>query len=126
LNPKNLKKDTKKKNTLGMDLANLVERILDVDENMKEVNISSLHHMEEKEMKKIFHIKIQVKKTKIDALFNSSSHANIIVDDFFIMLGLEVHDNPSPYPLVWVNKDTYIKVTKQCNIKFFISAYFID
>jgi hypothetical protein len=32
----------------------------------------------------------------------------------------------SPYPLGWVNKDAEIKVTKQCKIKFSISAYFID
>jgi hypothetical protein len=47
-----------------------------VDENIvctsmqKEVNLSILHHQEEKEMTKLFHIKIQVKKTKIDALFD--------------------------------------------------------
>jgi hypothetical protein len=31
----------------------------------KEVNLSSLHHKEEKEMTKLFYIKIQVKKTKV-------------------------------------------------------------
>jgi hypothetical protein len=39
---------------------------------------------------------------------------------------LEVHAHPIPYPLVWVNKDAKIKVTKQCKIKFVVSAYFID
>jgi hypothetical protein len=39
---------------------------------------------------------------------------------------LEVHDNPSPYPLGWVNKDVYIKVMKQCKIKFSISVDFLD
>jgi len=43
-----------------MDLGNLVES------SSKEVNLSSLHHKEKKEMKKIFHIKIHVKKTKVD------------------------------------------------------------
>jgi hypothetical protein len=77
LNPKNHKKDAKKKNLLGKDSGNQVERNLDVDENIvctsvqKEVNLSSLHHKEEKEMKKLFHIKIQVKRTKVDALFDS-------------------------------------------------------
>jgi hypothetical protein len=28
--------------------------------------------------------------------------------------------------LGWVNKDENIKVMKQCKIKFFVSAYFID
>jgi hypothetical protein len=33
LNPKNYKKDVKKKNMLAMDLGNLVKRNSDVDEN---------------------------------------------------------------------------------------------
>jgi hypothetical protein len=55
-----------------------------VDENIvctsmqKKVNLSILDHQEEKEMTKILHIKIQVKKTKIDALFDSDSHANLV------------------------------------------------
>jgi hypothetical protein len=39
---------------------------------------------------------------------------------------LEVHDHPNPYPLGWVNKDVELKVTKQCKIKFSISANYID
>jgi hypothetical protein len=108
--PKNHKKDAKKKNLLAMDSSNQVERNSDVDENIfytsvqKEVNLSSLHHQEEKEMTKLFHIKIQVKKTKIDAMFNSGSQANLIAVDLVNKLGLEVHDHPIPYPLGWVNK----------------------
>jgi hypothetical protein len=56
-------------------------------------------------MTKLFHIKIQVKKTKIDALFDSSSQANHIAANLVSEIGLEVHDHPSPYPLGWVNKD---------------------
>jgi hypothetical protein len=40
--------------------------------------------------------------------------------------GLEVHDDPSPYLLGWVNMDANIKVTKQCNIKFLVSVDLID
>ena len=76
------------------------------------MNLSSLDHQEEKEMTKLFHIKIQVKKTKISSLFDSSSQVNIIATDLVNKLGLEVHDHPSPYPLGWVNKDAKIKVTK--------------
>jgi hypothetical protein len=67
LNPKNHKKDAKKKNLLAMDSSNLGRESSDVDENIvytlvqKEVNLSSLHHKEEKEMKKLFHIKIRSK-----------------------------------------------------------------
>jgi hypothetical protein len=62
-----------------------------------EVSLSSLHHKEEKEMTKLFHIKIQVKKTNIDALFDSSSQANLIAVDLVNKLGLEVRDHPSQY-----------------------------
>ena len=41
-------------------------------------------------------------------------------------IGLEGHDYPIPYPLGWVNKDAMIKGTKQCKIKFLVSADFID
>ena len=77
----------------------------------KEVNLSSLYHKEE-EMEKLFHINIHAKKTKVDALFDSGSQANIIAADLISKLGLEVHDHPSPYPLGWVKKDTEIRVTK--------------
>jgi hypothetical protein len=90
------------------------------------VNLSSLHHQEEKDMTKIFHIKIQVKKMKIDSLFDSSSQANLIEVDLVINIALEVHNYPKTYPLGWVNKDSNIKVTKQCKIKFSISVDFID
>jgi len=45
--------------------------------------------------------------------------------DLVSNLGLEVHDNPSPYLLGWVNKDIYSKVTNQCNIKFVVIDYLI-
>ena len=76
LKPKNKKKDNKKKNLMATDSSNQVERSSNMDEKMncksmkKEVNLSSLQQQEEKEMTKLFHIEIQVKKTKIDALFD--------------------------------------------------------
>jgi hypothetical protein len=103
-----------------------------VDENIvctsmqKEVNMSSLHHKEEKEMTKLFHINIQVKKTKKDVMFESGSRDNLIAVDLVIKIGLEVHNYPIPYPLGWVKKDVEKKVTKQCKIKFAISVDFID
>jgi hypothetical protein len=39
----------------------------------KEVNLSNLHPKENKELTKLFHIKIQIKKTKVDTLFYSDS-----------------------------------------------------
>jgi hypothetical protein len=102
-----------------------------VDENIvctyvnKEVNLSILHHQEE-EMTKLFHINIQVKKTKIDVMFNYDSQTNLIAVDLVIKLGLEVHKYLIPYPLGWVNKDANIKVTNQCKIKFHLTLDFIE
>jgi hypothetical protein len=77
-------------------------------------------------MTKLFHIKIQFKKTMIDAFFDSSSQANLVEADLVNKIGLEVHDHPNPYPLGWVNKYVKIKVTEQCKIKFVVSVDFID
>jgi hypothetical protein len=105
LNPKNHKKDAKKNNLLGTNLGNQVESNLDVDENIfctsvkKDVNLSILHHKEDKEMTKLFHIKIQVKNTKVYSLFDFGSHDNLIVDDLIRNLRLEVHGHLSPYTL---------------------------
>jgi hypothetical protein len=132
LNPKNHKKEAKIKNLLATYLSNQVESISYVDEKIictsmqKEVNLSSFHRQEENKMIKFFHIKIQVKKTKMDALFGSGSQANIIEVDLVKKLRLEVCDHPIPYPLGWVNKDAKIKVMKQCKIKYSISANFIN
>jgi hypothetical protein len=78
----------------------------------KEVDLSSLHHHEEKDTTKLFHIKSNVKKTNIDSPFDSHSQANLIATDLVNKLVLEVHDHPIPYPLGWVNNDAEIKVTK--------------
>jgi hypothetical protein len=88
-----------------MDSSNLIESNSYADENIvctlvqKKVNLSSLHHKEEKEMNKLFYIKIQVKNTKVDALFDFSSHDNLVEVDLVSKIGLEVHDLPSPYTL---------------------------
>ena len=77
-------------------------------------------------MTKLFHIKIQIKKTNIDALFDSRSQENLIAINLIKKLVLKFHYHPSPYPLGWVNKDAELKVTKQCKIRFDISVDFID
>ena len=77
-------------------------------------------------MIKLFHIKIQVKKTNINALFDSGSQVNLIAEELVKKLGLEVHDHPNKYPLGSVNKDAKLKVTKQWKIIFTIIVDFID
>jgi hypothetical protein len=124
LNLKNHKKESKKKNLIATYLSDQVEKKSDVDENIvctsvqKDVSMSFLHQQEEKEMTKFFHIKIQVKKSKIDSSFDSGSQAILIATNVVNKLELEVHDHVIPYPLGWVNKDANIKVMKQCKIKF--------
>jgi hypothetical protein len=98
-----------------------------VDENIvctsmqNEVNLIILFQKEEKEMTKLFHIKIEVKRTKVDALLDYGSQTYLIVIDLVRKLGLEVHDHS--YPITeYVNKDVELKVTKYYKIKFSISA----
>jgi hypothetical protein len=63
MNPKN-RKDIKKNNILATDSSNQLEIRSYVDVNIfytsvnKDLNLSSLHHQEEKEMTKLFHINI--------------------------------------------------------------------
>lgn len=45
----------------------------------REVDMSSLEDKEEIEMIKQFHIKVQVKKKKVDALFDTSLQTNLVV-----------------------------------------------
>jgi hypothetical protein len=63
-------------------------------------------------MTKILHIKVQVKKTKKDVMFNTGSQDNLIKAYLVCKLRLEVQNHPNPYPLGWVDKDAEIKVTK--------------
>ena len=51
---------------------------------------------------------------------------NLIAGEMVKMLGFEVCDHPKPYPLGWVNKVVDLKVTKPCQMRFAISANFID
>jgi hypothetical protein len=57
-------------------------------------------------MTKLFNIKYQVKKTNIDAMFDSSSKANLIVEYLAKKMGLEVHNHIIPYPVGLVKNDT--------------------
>jgi len=76
------------------------------------VNLSGLHHQEEKDMTKLFNIKIQVKKTKIGAMFDSSSQHNVIAMNIVNKLSFKFHNHLIPYPLGWVNTNVEIRVKK--------------
>jgi hypothetical protein len=117
---------------LAMYSSNQVETNLYVDGNivyttlLKEISVSILHPKKEKDMNKIFHIMIQIIKTKVYALFDSNSKANVIAKDIVRKIGLEVHVHPRPYPLGWVNNDAKLWVAKWCKIKFSISSNYIN
>ena len=104
---------------MASNSGNQVESSSNMDEKIvcasvkKEVNLGSLQRQEEKQMTKLFHIKIQVKKTKIDALFDSRSQEKFIAVDLVKKLGLEVRIHPKSYPLGCANKDAELKVAKQ-------------
>lgn len=57
-------------------------------------------------MTKLLDIKIHVKKTNIDALFDSVWQANLIAVELVKKLEMEFHHHLNAYPLGWVNKDT--------------------
>jgi hypothetical protein len=78
----------------------------------KEVSLVSYSPKEEKEMIELFHIKIHMKQTKVDFLFNLGSQLNLIFAQLVEKLGLETHDHPQPYPLGWVRQDVELRVVK--------------
>lgn len=64
---------------MATDSINQIESNLDANEKIvytsvqKKVNLSSLQQQEENEQTRLFHRKMQVKKTKNDGLFDSGS-----------------------------------------------------
>lgn len=87
---------------------------------------SNQNHLNEDKRVELFHIRITSKHTKIDRLFDSRSHENLISNDLVNKLALETHNHLRPYPLGWLNKETWINVTKQCRLKFSITNNYID
>ena len=82
-----------------------IERISNVDEK---VNYSAIKKVEdpqdiEEERIPLFHLKIQIKKMKVDCIVDSSSQENLISKTMVSNLGLETFKHPNPYPLGWVH-----------------------
>ena len=74
----------------------------------------------------LFYIRVTSKHTKIDTLFNTGSQENLISESLVKQLGLKTHNHPNPYPLGWLKEQIQIHVTKQCRLKFAITANYID
>jgi len=99
----------------------------EVDEKMACMDLhSSNNEDEEKKKIELFHIKVQVKQTRIDTLFDSGSQANLIAEEYVKTLALTTIPHPHPYPLGWVHKNSKLEITKQCKVKFGINRDYID
>ena len=53
------------------------------------------------------------------------SQANLISESLVKQLGLKTHNHPKPYPLGWLKEQSQIHVTKQCRLKFAITANYV-
>jgi hypothetical protein len=90
------------------------------------VALVGCNHKEEKEMTELFYIKIHMKQSKVDCLFDPGSQSNLISAQLVEKFGLETQDHPHPYRLGWVRQDVELKVSKQCKFKFVINPNFVD
>lgn len=81
---------------------------------------------QEEEMSKLFQIKIQIKRTKVNALVDTDSQSNLIYEAVVKKLGLETYEHPHPHPLGWVKKGVEIQVTRICKVNFGINSKSID
>ena len=59
-------------------------------------------------------------------MFDKGSQANLIFESLVKKLGLKTFNHPKLYPLGWLKEQTQINVTKQCCLKFSITANYID
>ena len=111
---RNKKKDHSKKNMITSMEGKDVEGSSDVDEEVachtihKTTNMTNKESIDEEERTRLFHVKVQVKKTRVDALFDMGSQANLTSTELVKKLGLETYDHPHPYPLGWVHKDVQL------------------
>ena len=77
-------------------------------------------------MNDLFHIQVVIKHTKVDTLFDTGSQVNLISEEVVKKLNLTTIPHPKPYPLGWVCNGAQLQVTKQCKLRFSITANFID
>jgi len=81
---------------------------------------------EEEKKIQLFHIKVQTKHTKIDALFDPGSQVNLISELLVRKLELETYPHLKPYPLGWVSNLTMMQVIRKCKLNFAMNVDYID
>jgi hypothetical protein len=76
--------------------------------------------------RKLFHIRVIMRHTKIDTLINSGSQSNLISEELVKQLGLKTQTHHKPYTLKWISNHHQMHITKQCTSKFAISSKYVD
>ena len=91
-----------------------IEGSLDVDEKLNYSTIQKVEYPQDIEEKRIqlFHLKIQIKKTRVDCILDLGSQENLISETMVSNLGLETFKHPNQYPLGWVHHNASLQVTK--------------
>lgn len=74
----------------------------------------------------LFHIRVIMKHTKVETLFDPSSQANLISESLVKKLGLETKPHLKPYLLGWVCDKEKLHVTKHCTTRFVIASKLVD
>jgi hypothetical protein len=75
---------------------------------------------------KLFHIRANMKHTKIDTLIDSGSQSNLISEEVVKKLGLKTKMHHKPYSLNWIRKNHKFPRKKQWTLKFAITSKFVD
>ena len=93
-------------------------------------SISSSHSQDntpnEESRIELFYVRVISNHTKIDALLDSGSQPNLILEDLVKKLNLETVPHHKPYPLGWIVNNANLQVTRKCLFKFAITEKFID
>jgi hypothetical protein len=82
--------------------------------------------IDQKKRSEFFHVIFIVKHTKVDTLFDGGSQVNLISKSIVKKMGLKRTPHKHPYPSGWVCDDAKLQVTKQCKLRFEITAKFFN
>jgi hypothetical protein len=74
----------------------------------------------------LFHIRVIMRRTKVDTLIDNGSQSNLISEELVKQLGLKTQMHHNPYTLKWITNNHQMHITKHCTLKFAISSKFVD
>jgi hypothetical protein len=80
---------------------------------------------DDKRTSALFHIRVVLKHTNIDTLFDLGSQFNLILEMLVKKLELTTRPHHKPYTLGWVSDKENLN-TKQCRLRFSIASKMID